>query len=101
MVANMTVTKQVLTQTDVEKASEVLASIIRHTPLQYDPYLSQKYNAKVYLKREDLQAVRSFKIRGAYYAISQTSDDERARGVVCASAGNHAQGASTRRFSCR
>ncbi|MCI1986679.1 MAG: threonine ammonia-lyase IlvA [Lactobacillus sp.] len=88
----MTVTKQVLTQTDVEKASEVLASIIRHTPLQYDPYLSQKYNAKVYLKREDLQAVRSFKIRGAYYAISQTSDDERARGVVCASAGNHAQG---------
>ncbi|WP_461215106.1 threonine ammonia-lyase IlvA [Lacticaseibacillus sp. GG6-2] len=88
----MAVEKQELTQADVEKASGVLAPIIRHTPLQYDSYLSQKYQAKVYLKREDLQEVRSFKIRGAYFAVSQTTEEERARGVVCASAGNHAQG---------
>ncbi|KRM10220.1 threonine ammonia-lyase IlvA [Paucilactobacillus suebicus] len=89
----MAVTKQeVLTKSDVEKANEVLAPIIRHTPLQYDVYLSQKYDCQVYLKREDLQAVRSFKIRGAYYAISQTTPEQRDRGVVCASAGNHAQG---------
>ncbi len=91
MVAILAVKEQ-LTQADVEQASEVLAPIIAHTPLQYDPYLSQKYHAKVYLKREDLQAVRSFKIRGAYYAISQTTQEQRQRGVVCASAGNHAQG---------
>lgn len=90
----MAVTKQqqLLTKADVEKANEVVAPIIRHTPLQYDVYLSQKYHCQVYLKREDLQAVRSFKIRGAYYAISQTTNEQRQRGVVCASAGNHAQG---------
>lgn len=90
----MAVTKQqqLLTKADVEKANEVVAPIIRHTPLQYDVYLSQKYHCQVYLKREDLQAVRSFKIRGAYYAISQTTNEQRQRGMVCASAGNHAQG---------
>ncbi|KRM61674.1 threonine dehydratase [Paucilactobacillus vaccinostercus DSM 20634] len=88
----VTDSEPVLTQSDVEKASEVLAPIIRHTPLQHDVYLSQRYNCQVYLKREDLQEVRSFKIRGAYYAISQTTPAERKRGVVCASAGNHAQG---------
>ncbi|ANK60841.1 threonine dehydratase [Loigolactobacillus backii] len=81
-----------LTKEDVEKANEVLAPIIRHTPLQYDVYLSQKYHCQVYLKREDLQAVRSFKIRGAYYAIHATPAAEREKGVVYASAGNHAQG---------
>ncbi|MFZ2590893.1 MAG: threonine ammonia-lyase IlvA [Leuconostoc citreum] len=89
----MTVTtKSLLTKADVEKANEVLAPIIRQTPLQYDVYLSEKYHANVYLKREDLQVVRSFKIRGAYYAISQTTASQRERGMVCASAGNHAQG---------
>lgn len=81
-----------LTKTDVDKAYEVLRPIIRHTPLQYDVYLSQKYHCQVYLKREDLQSVRSFKIRGAYYAIADTPAEQRQRGVVCASAGNHAQG---------
>lgn len=55
-------------------------------------YLSQKYQCNIYLKREDLQKVRSFKLRGAYYAIKQTPPDKLKNGVVCASAGNHAQG---------
>ncbi|MCH4171670.1 MAG: threonine ammonia-lyase IlvA [Lactobacillus sp.] len=83
---------QTLSATDVTKAYEVLKPIVSHTPLQYCAYLSQKYDCNVYLKREDLQAVRSFKIRGAYYAISKTPAETRKRGVVCASAGNHAQG---------
>ena len=85
-------TTNVLTDQAIVKAYEVLKPIVSHTPLQYSAYLSQKYNCQVYLKREDLQAVRSFKIRGAYYAISQTPVEARKRGVVCASAGNHAQG---------
>ncbi|MQS52574.1 threonine ammonia-lyase IlvA [Companilactobacillus mishanensis] len=87
-----TTTKLVLTEEEVQKAYQVLKPVVEHTPLQHSEYLSQKYNCQVYLKREDLQAVRSFKIRGAYYAISQTPEDARKRGVVCASAGNHAQG---------
>jgi len=54
--------------------------------------LSEKYNCNVFLKREDMQTVRSFKIRGAYNKISSLSDDQRVKGVICASAGNHAQG---------
>ncbi|KZL42880.1 threonine ammonia-lyase IlvA [Secundilactobacillus collinoides] len=88
----MTTNTAVLTDDAVLKAYEVLKPIVRHTPLQFSAYLSQKYGCNVYLKREDLQAVRSFKIRGAYYAISQVPVDVRQRGVVCASAGNHAQG---------
>ncbi|GAJ26691.1 threonine dehydratase [Liquorilactobacillus sucicola DSM 21376 = JCM 15457] len=84
--------KELLKKKDIEEAYEVLRPIIKRTPLQYDTYLSKKYQCHVYLKREDLQAVRSFKIRGAYYAISQTPPAVRQKGVVCASAGNHAQG---------
>ncbi|CAK8053701.1 threonine ammonia-lyase IlvA [Eupransor demetentiae] len=73
-------------------AYQVLKKVVKHTPLEYNPYLSQKYDCRVYLKREDLQEVRSFKIRGAYYAIMETPADQRQKGVVCASAGNHAQG---------
>ncbi|WP_300559781.1 threonine ammonia-lyase IlvA [Companilactobacillus sp.] len=87
-----TKTQTVLTNQDVEQAYQVLKPVVEHTPLQYCDYLSQKYHCRVYLKREDLQQVRSFKIRGAYYAISQTPEADRRRGVVCASAGNHAQG---------
>lgn len=83
---------KLVTKDDVEAAYAVLKEVVRHTPLQQDEYLSQKYQCKVYLKREDLQRVRSFKIRGAYYAISQLSAAQREKGVVCASAGNHAQG---------
>lgn len=84
--------EKLLTQADVEKAADVLDGVVTHTPLQYDTYLSQKYDCNVYLKREDLQLIRSFKLRGAYYAIVQTPPEVREKGIVCASAGNHAQG---------
>lgn len=71
---------------------------IVETPLQRNEVLSQRYECNVYLKREDLQVVRSFKIRGAYNFIRSLSAEEAERGVVCASAGNHAQGVA---FSCR
>ncbi|EHL2600501.1 pyridoxal-phosphate dependent enzyme, partial [Listeria monocytogenes] len=75
-----------VTEEDVEKAYEVLKSVVKHTPLEYDFYLSEKYHCNVYLKREDLQRVRSFKLRGAFYAISRLSAEQLAKGVVCASA---------------
>ena len=81
-----------ITAKDVAKAHKVLSGVVVNTPLEYDHYLSEKYGAKIYLKKENAQRVRSFKIRGAYFAISQLSKEERERGVVCASAGNHAQG---------
>ncbi|MBP2624075.1 threonine ammonia-lyase IlvA [Streptococcus oricebi] len=81
-----------LTAKDIVHAHKVLKDVVVYTPLDYDHYLSEKYQAKVYIKKENLQRVRSFKIRGAYYAVSQLSLEERERGVVCASAGNHAQG---------
>ncbi|EAD1456272.1 threonine ammonia-lyase [Listeria monocytogenes] len=87
-----------VTEEDVEKAYEVLKSIVKHTPLEYDFYLSEKYHCNVYLKREDLQRVRSFKLRGAFYAISRLSAEQLAKGVVCASAGNHAQGVA---YTCK
>ncbi|HFI0236538.1 TPA: threonine ammonia-lyase IlvA [Streptococcus suis] len=87
-----------ITAKNVEQAYEVLKSVIVRTPLDYSRYLSEKYGATIYIKRENEQRVRSFKIRGAYYAISQLSDEEKALGVVCASAGNHAQGVS---YTCQ
>lgn len=67
-------------------------SIVNHTPMIRSNYLSQKYSANVWVKREDLQTIRSFKIRGAATAFSKLTEEERKRGVVTASAGNHAQG---------
>ncbi|EAD5566578.1 threonine ammonia-lyase [Listeria monocytogenes] len=87
-----------VTEEDVEKAYEVLKSVVKHTPLEYDFYLSEKYHCNIYLKREDLQRVRSFKLRGAFYAISRLSAEQLAKGVVCASAGNHAQGVA---YTCK
>src|SRR3546814_10557761 len=74
-----------------EAAAERLAGVVTHTPLQYNQRLSEKYAAAVYLKREDLQVVRSYKLRGAYNKISKLTEAERAKGVICASAGNHAR----------
>ena len=74
-----------------------LNTIVETTPLQRNNNLSNRYGANVFLKREDLQVVRSYKIRGAYNKISGLTDEERERGVVCASAGNHAQGVA---YSC-
>ncbi|WP_313890904.1 threonine ammonia-lyase IlvA [Psychrobacillus sp.] len=73
-------------------AHQFLKDVVVHTPLQKNDYLSQKYSCSIYIKREDLQHVRSFKLRGAYYKIKTIENEARAKGVVCASAGNHAQG---------
>ena len=73
-------------------AHHFLKDVVVHTPLQKNDYLSEKYGATIYFKREDLQHVRSFKLRGAYYKIKKIEPDAREKGVVCASAGNHAQG---------
>lgn len=81
-----------VTSADIDAAAERLRGIALTTPLQLSQRLSAKTGANVWLKREDLQPVRSYKIRGAYNLISQLNEEERARGVICASAGNHGQG---------
>ena len=81
-----------ITANDIVKANEVLKNVVERTPLDFDRYLSAKYGATIYIKKENMQKVRSFKLRGAYYAIHQLSDEDKEHGVVCASAGNHAQG---------
>ncbi|SEM06667.1 L-threonine ammonia-lyase [Paenisporosarcina quisquiliarum] len=73
-------------------AHQFLKDVVYHTPLQKNEYLSEKYGASIYFKREDLQHVRSFKLRGAYYKIKTIEVEAKEKGVVCASAGNHAQG---------
>ncbi|MCQ9172254.1 threonine ammonia-lyase IlvA [Corynebacterium amycolatum] len=83
---------------DIQIAQARISSVIAATPLQFSPRLSEITGAKVFLKREDLQDVRSYKIRGAYNAMVQVTDEERAAGVVAASAGNHAQGVA---YACR
>lgn len=89
----MTKTKERTVQVeDVVKAYHQLKDIVIHTPLQRSELLSRQYDADIYLKREDLQAVRSFKLRGAYYKIAAVEEQARQQQVVCASAGNHAQG---------
>ncbi|WP_063062515.1 threonine ammonia-lyase IlvA [Nocardia sienata] len=87
-----------LTADEIDAAAKRIADIIEPTPLQPCPRLSQLTGAQVYLKREDLTVVRSYKLRGAYNLVVQLSDSERAAGVVAASAGNHAQGVA---FACR
>src|SRR6201997_1305720 len=81
-----------LSAADVDAAVERISGVIAPTPLQLSERLSAATGATVYLKREDLQSVRSYKLRGAYNLLMQLSDQERAAGVVCSSAGNHAQG---------
>ncbi|NOS55397.1 MAG: pyridoxal-phosphate dependent enzyme, partial [Cyclobacteriaceae bacterium] len=92
----MTTTKA--QQIDINRAHLVLKNVVLKTPLQFHRKLSEKFGCEVYLKREDLQVVRSYKIRGAYNLIQSLNEAERQRGVVCASAGNHAQGVA---FSCK
>jgi threonine dehydratase len=89
---------QVDNKLDSLAALERLKSVIKRTPLIFNAGLSEKYSCQVYLKREDLQIVRSYKLRGAYNMISQLSEDQLIKGVVCASAGNHAQGVA---YSCK
>ena len=77
---------------NIQKAKDVVRDVALITPLQRNERLSEQYDANVYFKREDLQPIRSFKLRGAYHKIYKLSDAERKLGIVCASAGNHAQG---------
>jgi threonine dehydratase len=89
------------TQTEllnINAAAYALKSVALKTPLQHHRKLSEKYRAEIYLKREDLQVVRSYKLRGAYNLIQSLTADQRKKGVTCASAGNHAQGVA---FSCK
>lgn len=81
-----------VTAKDVEAAAERLAGVVAPTPVERSPRLSDRVCGDVWLKREDLQVVRSYKVRGAYNLIAQLSAEARERGVVGASAGNHAQG---------
>jgi threonine dehydratase len=83
---------------NVNAAAYALKSVALKTPLQFHRKLSEKFKAEIYIKREDLQVVRSYKIRGAYNLIQSLNEEQRNRGVVCASAGNHAQGVA---FSCK
>lgn len=83
---------------DIIRANHVLSRVIEPSPLQRNELLSNLYECNVYLKREDMQIVRSFKIRGAYNVIQSLTPVEREAGVVCASAGNHAQGVA---YSCK
>jgi threonine dehydratase len=83
---------------EIDAAAKRIAGVVTPTPLQVCERLSVTTGAHVYLKREDLQAVRSYKLRGAYNLLVQLSDEEISAGVVCSSAGNHAQGFA---YACR
>lgn len=87
-----------LNRLNFNDAASRLEKIVTRTPLQLNVRLSRKYQCNVYLKREDLQVVRSYKIRGAYNMMSSLSSEQCKKGVVCASAGNHAQGFA---YSCK
>ena len=77
---------------DFEKATEIVQKVTRPTHLVYSDYFSEQCGNKVYIKPENMQLTGAYKIRGAYYKISTLSDEDRSKGLVAASAGNHAQG---------
>ncbi len=83
---------------DFHAAAERLRPVLRRIPLQFNENLSRRYDCQVWLKREDLQVVRSYKVRGAFNLMSTLEREELTQGVVCASAGNHAQGFA---YSCQ
>jgi threonine dehydratase len=83
---------------DFHAAAARIKGTVKQTPLEYNAGLSLRYQAEVYLKREDLQVARSYKLRGAFNLISTLPEELRVKGVVCASAGNHAQGVA---YSCK
>jgi threonine dehydratase len=82
---------------NIQQAAKRLEGVIQKTPSNRNYNLSKKYNCNIFLKREDMQVVRSFKIRGAYNKMASMKKDETKNGVICASAGNHAQGVA---FAC-
>ena len=86
-----------------EEACEIVGKVTIGTPLMYSPYFSEQSGNKVYLKPENMQKTGAFKIRGAYYKISTLSEEERAKGLITASAGNHAQGVAyaAKEYGCK
>ena len=84
--------KEMLTLEKFEEASEIVKKVINPTKLIYSDYFSNQTGAKVYLKPENMQFTGAYKLRGAYYKISTMSEEARAKGLITASAGNHAQG---------
>ncbi len=95
---NTIVQKTMIPVEDIINAARRLKGIVQHTPFMLSLNLSEQYNARIHLKREDLQVVRSYKIRGAYNKIASLSRKTMVNGVVCASAGNHAQGVA---YACQ
>ena len=91
-----------ITLQKIKDAKKQLDGIVNYTPIAYAPILSQQYNAKIYLKKENLQLTGSFKLRGAFNKIATLLQEQRDKGVVAASAGNHAQGVaySSKHFNC-
>ncbi len=84
--------KEMLTLDAFEEASEIVSKVTRDTKLIYSEYFSNQTGNKVYLKPENMQVTGAYKIRGSYYTISTLTDEERSKGLITASAGNHAQG---------
>ena len=98
LLENLDQNTKVISVQNIIEAAENLKGVVTHTPLQLNIQLSEEYGCNIYLKREDLQIVRSYKLRGAYNKMFSLSASEKKQGVVCASAGNHAQGVA---FACR
>ncbi len=95
--------EEMLTLDKFEEAAEVLKSVTLETKLVYSEFLSGQTGNKVYLKPENMQLTGAYKVRGAYYTMSTLTQEERDRGVITASAGNHAQGVAyaAQRYGCR
>lgn len=92
-----------LTLEKFEEASELVLNVTNKTKLVYSEYLSRQTGGKVYLKPENMQYTGAYKLRGAYYKISTLTEEERSRGLITASAGNHAQGVAyaAQKFGCK
>ncbi len=92
-----------LTLEKFEEASEIVKKVTRPTKLVYSEYLSRQTGGRIYLKPENMQYTGAYKLRGAYYKISTMSEEERKRGLITASAGNHAQGVAyaAQAFGCK
>ena len=92
-----------LTLKKFEEASEIVKKVTKPTKIVYSEYLSQQTGGKIYLKPENMQYTGAYKLRGAYYKISTLSEEERAKGLITASAGNHAQGVAyaAKAFGCK
>ena len=84
--------EEMLTLEKFEEASEIVKKVTLETKLVYSDYFSAQTGNRVYLKPENLQFTGAYKLRGAYYKMSTLTDEERAKGLITASAGNHAQG---------